>query len=63
MWLPKWDILGGRYAAFVALSIANPSLNSAIETVNRRIAFDTSTWGFGDLFVEPVWFQWSWPHV
>jgi hypothetical protein len=24
MWLPKWNVLGGRYAAFVVLSVANP---------------------------------------
>jgi hypothetical protein len=63
MWIPKWEFLGARYGAFLVFSAANPSLNSAIETVNRRLEFDTSTWGFGDLFVQPVWFQWSWPHV
>lgn len=47
LWAPEWKILGANYGAFVALSVANPNLNAAIESVDRRIEIDTTTWGFG----------------
>jgi len=71
VWVSHWQVLGARYAAFIATPFAN---NSA--QVNLRLAregrfldreFSTSLeadtdFGFGDLFVQPVWLGWSGKH-
>jgi hypothetical protein len=66
IWVPGWEFLGARYAAYVALSVANPSLQAAIDIVERQgpgLEFDAGSWGFGDTFVQPLWFQWTFPRV
>jgi hypothetical protein len=65
VWAPDWTILGARYAAYVALSFANPSLQAAIDVVEagRRFEFDSGSWGLGDTFVQPIWLQWTFPRV
>jgi hypothetical protein len=65
VWAPDWKILGARYAAYVALSVANPSLQAAIDDVegDRRFEFESGSWGLGDTFVQPIWLQWTFPRV
>jgi hypothetical protein len=66
LWVPGWEFLGARYAAYVALSIANPSLQAAIDIVERPgpgLEVDAGSWGFSDTFVQPLWFQWTFPRV
>lgn len=60
MWAPDWEILGARYGAFAILPVGNPSIAADLETeigLGRKI--DESSWGVGDLFLQPLWLQWS----
>ena len=63
LWVSPWTVLGARYGALVAPSFANSSVGAAlaIET-GRGINPDTSTAGLGDIYVQPVWLDWSLPH-
>lgn len=60
MYSPDWTILGARIGAYLTQPIANPSLTAAITGLERGFRFDQDTWGAGDLFVQPLWAQWSW---
>lgn len=60
LYSPDWTVLGARVGAYLTQPIANPSLDAAITGVERGIGFDGDTWGAGDLFVQPLWAQWSW---
>jgi hypothetical protein len=63
MWVSDWKILGARYAAYVVPTFASSSLGAALETQTRRgLNVDTSTFGVGDLFVQPVWLGWGLDH-
>jgi hypothetical protein len=71
VWVSHWQVLGARYAAFIATPFAD---NSAQVNLSRARAdtfldreFSTSLeadtdFGFGDLFVQPVWLGWSGKH-
>ena len=62
LWAPKWDVLGGRYAAYVAVPVGQPSIESNLETERGRgTGASTSVWDIGDIFVQPLWFMWSFP--
>jgi hypothetical protein len=60
MWAPDWEVLGGRYGAFVMVPVGNPSLGASLQ---KEIGFgrhvDESPWDIADLFVQPVWFNWK----
>jgi hypothetical protein len=58
VWAPDWDFHGVRWAAYAAQGFANISLNAAVEAVDvdRTIATE---WGAADVFVQPIWLQWS----
>jgi hypothetical protein len=64
MWAPTWSVLGGRYGAYLVMPIGNPSLAADLETERGRgRSLDQSSWGGGDLFVQPLWLMWSFPHL
>jgi hypothetical protein len=63
IWSSPWEILGGRYAAYIAPTFANASIQSAVSTVRGRGgSAEESTFAPGDLFVQPLWLGWSQPH-
>jgi hypothetical protein len=60
IWVSDWKIAGARYAAYIAPSFANSSIEAALTTAaGRGINASTSSFGVGDLFVQPVWLGWS----
>ncbi len=62
VWAPDVPVLGGRYAAYVALPVGHPSINAGVESAlgfGRNI--DESSWGVGDMFIQPLWFMWTFP--
>lgn len=63
LWVSPWKILGARYGAYIAPSIANSSVGAslAVET-GRGIDPNTSSVGFGDLYVQPLWLDWNLPN-
>ena len=71
VWVSHWQVLGARYAAFIATPFADNSaqvdLRLAREGTFPHREFSTSLeadtdFGFGDLFVQPVWLGWSGKH-
>ena len=63
IWVSPWNILGAKYGAYIAPTFANSSLDAVASTVRDRGGSATqSTFAPGDLFVQPVWLDWSLPH-
>ncbi len=63
LWVSPWKILGARYGAYIAPSIANSSVNAALESeIGRGVNPSESNVGFGDLYVQPVWLDWGFQH-
>ncbi len=63
MWVSNWKFLGAKYAAYIAPSFSNTSLGAALTTATGRgVNADTSTFGVGDLYVQPIWLGWGLDH-
>ena len=71
VWVSPWQVLGARYAAFIATPFADNSAQVDLSLARsgrfRDRGFSTSLeadtdFGFGDLFVQPVWLGWSGKH-
>ena len=63
MWVAPPKILGAHYGGFIAPSFANSGLDAALSTATGRgIGTTSKTFGVGDLFVEPIWLDWSLTH-
>jgi hypothetical protein len=63
IWEPDVHVLGGRYAALIAPSFANASVEAGL-SIGSRIGRDPSNSSFnvGDMFVQPLWLGWSFDH-
>ena len=63
IWEPDVKVLGGRYAALVAPTFANASVEAALDIGSRlgRDA-DNASFNIGDMLVQPLWLGWSWKH-
>jgi hypothetical protein len=64
LWISDWDIPGGgHYGAYIIPTFANTSVDASVSTISGlgRNA-SQSTFGVGDLFVQPLWFGWSKEH-
>jgi hypothetical protein len=60
MWEAPWSLGGIKYAAYIAPTFANSSLDAEISGLHDRgVNVGTSTFGVGDLFVQPVWLGYS----
>ena len=63
IWTSPWKVLDAKYAAYIAPTFANSSLNAVASTVrNRGGSVSESTFAPGDMFVQPLWLGWSLPH-
>lgn len=71
IWVSPWQILGAKYAAAVAPSLVDGSLNASLNVARSGVvnsgSFDTSLsadtgLGIGDLFVQPVLLGWGGAH-
>jgi hypothetical protein len=55
-WAAPWDLCGIKYAAYIAPTFGNSSLDAEISSLHDRgVNASTSTFGVGDLYVQPVW--------
>ena len=60
IWVSDWKVLGAKYAAYIAPSFSSSSVGASLATATGRgINSDTSSFGVGDLFVQPLWLGWS----
>jgi hypothetical protein len=63
IWTSPWNVLGAKYAAYIAPTFANSSLNAVASTVRSRGgSASQATFAPGDMFVQPLWLGWSFPH-
>lgn len=60
LWVSEWEPLGARYGVYIVPTFGNSSVGAALttETGLGRSA-GTSSFGVGDLFVQPVWLNWG----
>src|SRR5262249_5278322 len=63
MWVSDWKVLGAKYAAYIVPTFANTSLGAAfsLET-GRGLNPSTSSFSLGDMYVQPLWLDWSREH-
>ena len=62
-WITPWKILGAKYGAYISPSFLNSSLDANANTAfGRGGNVNESSFGVGDLFVQPVWLDWALPH-
>ena len=60
MWAAPWNFCGIKYAAYISPSFVNSSLDAEISNLHDRgVNVGTSSFGVGDLFVQPVWLGYS----
>lgn len=63
IWVAPWEPGGVRYGAFIAPLFANSNIDAEISSLNSRgINTGTSSFGVGDLFVEPIWLGYTLKH-
>lgn len=60
LWVSPWEIFGARYGAYIAPSFANSSVGASLEIeTGRGVDPANSAVGFGDLYVQPLWLDWT----
>jgi hypothetical protein len=63
MWVTPWEILGAKYAAYVAPTFANQSIHAELAALHGSgRSAEESQFGAGDLFAQPVWLGWGLTH-
>jgi hypothetical protein len=63
IWVSPWKLLGAKYGALILPSFTNMSVGASLATeTGRGIDPDTSQFGVGDLFVQPLWLGWTLTH-
>jgi len=59
----RQHVLGASYGAFISPTFANSSIGAVTNTPTRRGGgVDTSQFNVGDLYVQPLWLDWSFDH-
>jgi len=64
IWASKYEVLGARYGAYITPSFATASVGASLSTQTGRggSVDSTADFGVGDLFVQPLWLDWSFRH-
>lgn len=63
MWVAPKDVLCAKFGAYISPSFENNSLDSKLTLLNRTGGtVQNAPFAPGDLFVQPVWLDWGWPH-
>lgn len=63
IWVSPWEVLGARYAAYIAPTLTNTSVQASLRTqIGFGRSTDNSNFGFGDMYVQPLWLGWSGEH-
>lgn len=60
IWVSKWKVLGAKYGAYIAPTLGNTSIGASLQLLSGSGRSSKSgQFGFGDMFVQPVWLTWS----
>ncbi len=64
IWVSPWKVLGGSYGAYISPTLSNTSIGASLTVIggSGRSA-EVSQFGFGDLFIQPVWLTWNKEHA
>src|SRR5262245_46290307 len=63
IWVPDWKPLGARCGFLIAPTFANSSPEASLSRAGGAgLGGSGSSWGVGDLLVQPVWLDWSLKH-
>ncbi len=63
IWVSPWTIAGARYGAFISPSFSTSSVGAALATATGRgVNAEISSFGAGDMYVQPLWLGWTLPH-
>jgi hypothetical protein len=63
LWVGDCELLRGRVGALLQIPFGNPSIQVDLRTeAGFGLDPDESTFGLGDLYVQPVWLGWSGKH-
>lgn len=62
IWVSPWQLGGVKYGAYIAPTFATSNIAVEISALNSRGLNATSSFGVGDLFVEPVWLGYTLKH-
>lgn len=63
IWVTDVKPLGLKYGALITATVADTSLSASLAALNGRgVNADNSSFGAGDLLVQPVWLGWTRPH-
>ena len=63
IWVPDWKPFGARCGILIAPTFANASPEASLSRAeSAALGGSGSSWGVGDLLVQPVWLDWSLKH-
>lgn len=63
IWVSDWKPLGARCGILVAPTFANASPEAALSRAGGAgLGASGTSWGAGDLLVQPAWLDWSFKH-
>jgi len=62
-WVAPWKLDGIKFGAYIGPSFANSNIDVAISTLQGRgVNPTTSSFGAGDMYVQPIWLQYTLKH-
>jgi hypothetical protein len=63
IWVSEWKLLGADYAAMLIPNFSNASVGAALSAqIGQGVNSETSQFGIGDWFFQPLWFGWHLEH-
>lgn len=63
IWVSPYKFLGAKYAAYLSVPVQNTSVGASLaSTTGSGRAAETSQFGVGDVFVQPLWLGWTKKH-
>ena len=63
IWIAPWKLDGVKFGAYIAPSFANSNIDAEISSLEGRgVNASTSSFGVGDLFVQPIWLGYTIKH-
>jgi hypothetical protein len=63
IWIAPWKLDDVKFGAYIAPSFANSNIDAEISSLQGRgVNATTSSFGVGDLFVQPIWLGYTMKH-
>ncbi len=63
IWVSDWKLLGASYGALILPVFSNTSVGASLSTqLGQGVNADTSQFGIGDWYFQPIWLGWHLEH-